>query len=73
MTRMLVLWANPLSSSTAFEWMMRQRGDFTCIHEPFNEAYYFGSDRRSQRDADAADMEGMSFLPCGPRWPRQKP
>ena len=40
---------------------MRQRGDFTCFHEPFNEAYYYGSDRRSQRDADVPDTEGLSF------------
>ncbi len=53
---MLVLWATPRSTSTAFEWMMRQRGDFTCFHEPFNEAYYYGSDRRSQRDAEADAM-----------------
>jgi hypothetical protein len=58
---MLVLWATPRSTSTAFEWMMRQRGDFTCFHEPFNEAYYYGSDRRSQRDADVPDTEGLSF------------
>ena len=58
---MLVLWATPRSTSTAFEWMMRQRGDFTCFHEPFNEAYYYGSDRRSRRDAGVADTEGLSF------------
>ena len=55
---MLVLWATPRSTSTAFEWMMRQRGDFTCFHEPFNEAYYYGSDRRSRRDAGVANTEG---------------
>ncbi len=47
----LTLWATPRSTSTAFEWMMRQRGDFTCFHEPWNELYYYGADRRSQRDA----------------------
>ena len=47
----LTLWATPRSTSTAFEWMMRQRGDFTCFHEPWNELYYYGVDRRSDRDA----------------------
>jgi len=37
-----VLWAVPRSTSTAFEWMMRQRGDLQCIHEPFGEAWYQG-------------------------------
>ncbi|MEL7462957.1 MAG: sulfotransferase family protein [Pseudomonadota bacterium] len=37
-----VLWAVPRSTSTAFEWMMRQRGDLTCFHEPFGEAWYQG-------------------------------
>ena len=70
---MLVLWATPRSTSTAFEWMMRQRGDFACFHESFNEAYYYGNDRRSQRDADVPDTEGPSSRPCGPRSLRPKP
>jgi hypothetical protein len=40
--RILALWAVPRSTSTAFEWMMRQRGDMTCLHEPFGEAWYQG-------------------------------
>jgi len=39
-----VLWAVPRSTSTAFEWMMRQRGDLQCIHEPFGEAWYQGEE-----------------------------
>ena len=58
---MLFLWATPRSTSTAFEWMMRQRGDVECFHEPFNEAYYYGSDRQSQRDAEVPDTEGLSY------------
>ena len=38
------LWAVPRSTSTAFEWMMRQRGDLYCLHEPFGEAWYQGED-----------------------------
>lgn len=44
MHRILALWAVPRSTSTAFEWMMRQRGDMDCLHEPFGEAWYQGED-----------------------------
>jgi hypothetical protein len=42
MNKILVLWAVPRSTSTAFEWMMRQRDDMECFHEPFGEAWYQG-------------------------------
>lgn len=42
MHKILALWAVPRSTSTAFEWMMRQRGDLDCMHEPFGEAWYQG-------------------------------
>ena len=42
MHKILALWAVPRSTSTAFEWMMRQRGDMDCFHEPFGEAWYQG-------------------------------
>ncbi|WP_419944960.1 sulfotransferase family protein [Candidatus Poriferisodalis sp.] len=57
----LTLWATPRSISTAFEWMMRQRGDFECFHEPLNELYYYGEDRRSQRDAHVEARPGHTF------------
>ena len=40
----LALWAVPRSTSTAFEWMMRMRGDLNCFHEPFGEAWYQGEE-----------------------------
>jgi adenylylsulfate kinase len=40
MIAILVLWAVPRSTSTAFERMMSQRGDHTCVHEPFGEVWY---------------------------------
>jgi len=61
MSKILALWATSRSTSTAFEWMMRQRGDFICHHEPFNELYYCGEDRHPQRDADVAAKPGFSF------------
>ncbi|MEM7188288.1 MAG: sulfotransferase family protein [Pseudomonadota bacterium] len=42
MHKVIALWAVPRSTSTAFEWMMRQRGDLDCLHEPFGEAWYQG-------------------------------
>ncbi len=42
MNKIVALWAVPRSTSTAFEWMMRQRGDMTCFHEPYGEAWYQG-------------------------------
>ena len=42
MLEIVALWAIPRSTSTAFEWMMRQRGDMDCLHEPFGEAWYQG-------------------------------
>ncbi|MEM7115274.1 MAG: sulfotransferase family protein [Chloroflexota bacterium] len=44
MQKILALWAVPRSTSTAFEWMMRMRGDMACFHEPFGEAWYQGED-----------------------------
>ncbi|MFT7474226.1 MAG: hypothetical protein ACI81L_001151, partial [Verrucomicrobiales bacterium] len=49
------------STSTAFEWMMRQRGDFTCFHEPWNELYYYGEDRVSERDANVRAKSGHNY------------
>ena len=47
MTPILVLWAVPRSTSTAFERMMGQRGDHACVHEPFGEVWYsIGNDTR---------------------------
>ncbi|MGR3615260.1 MAG: sulfotransferase-like domain-containing protein [Paracoccaceae bacterium] len=49
MHKIVALWAIPRSTSTAFEWMMRQRGDLDCLHEPFGEAWYQGESPLWQR------------------------
>ena len=49
MHKILALWATPRSTSTAFEWVMANRGDMDCFHEPYNEAFYYGQDRRHDR------------------------
>lgn len=61
MDRILALWATPRSTSTPFEWMMRQRNDFVTYHEPFNEVYYYGEDRKTDRDADVPAKPGLTF------------
>ena len=47
----VVLWSTPRSVSTAFDKMMRGRGDHRVLTEPFSVAYYFGPDRPSNRFA----------------------
>ena len=42
MHRIVALWGVPRSTSTAFMRMMCNRGDMTCFHEPFGEAFYYG-------------------------------
>lgn len=49
MNRIIALWAVPRSVSTAFERMMRERGDHEVFFEPFAAHYYFSADRRSPR------------------------
>ena len=51
MQPILALWTTPRSTSTAFELMMRQRGDLEVAHEPFARDYYYGSNRRCTRPA----------------------
>jgi len=38
--QIFALWAHPRSMSTAFERVMRERGDLDCLHEPFMHDYY---------------------------------
>jgi hypothetical protein len=40
MNPIIFLWAHPRSMSTAIERIMRERGDFDCLHEPFLRYYY---------------------------------
>ena len=62
MNPIYVLWATPRSTSTAFEWMMRMRGDMACFHEPFGEAWYQGDDARAPRlSADSPRKPGLNF------------
>ena len=62
MQEIIVLWATPRSTSTAFEWMMRMRGDMACFHEPFGEAWYQGDDALWPRlTPDSPRQPGLTF------------
>lgn len=62
MNKIYILWATPRSTSTAFEWMMRMRGDMACFHEPFGEAWYLGDDARAPRlTKDSPRRAGLSY------------
>lgn len=62
MNKVLCLWAVPRSTSTAFEWMMRVRGDHTCFHEPFGEVWYQGEDPDWPRlTADSVRTPGLTY------------
>ena len=62
MHKILALWAVPRSTSTAFEWMMRMRGDMTCFHEPFGEAWYQGEQPLWPRvQADSVRTSGLTL------------
>ena len=65
MNKILALWATPRSTSTAFEKVMANRGDMTCFHEPYNEAFYYGEGRRIDRyfiaDPSLEPIEGLTL------------
>ncbi len=62
MRKILALWATPRSTSTAFEWMMRQRDDLSCWHEPFGEAWYQGEEPRWPRfEPSKPTTKGLSL------------
>ncbi len=61
MNKIVVLWSTPRTTSTAFEWMMRMRGDMACFHEPFGEAWYKGEDAAWPRlTANSERVKGLS-------------
>lgn len=47
--RPIALWATPRSASTAFDKMVRTRGDLDVLTEPFSVPYYDGPEQRSAR------------------------
>ncbi len=46
MNKIVALWCHPRSMSTSVERLMRERGDFLCLHEPFMYHYYLNQKHR---------------------------
>ena len=61
MVPILVLWAVPRSTSTAFERMMSQRGDHTCVHEPFGEVWYSAGNNTRPPDSHVQHRPELSY------------
>ena len=57
----VVLWAHPRSMSTAFERIMRERGDCHCLHEPFLYDYYVERGVRDMPMLEAAPDEPRTY------------
>lgn len=57
----IALWSHPRSMSTAFERIMRQRGDLDCLHEPFMYDYYINRSTRQMPHFDARDEHPKSY------------
>jgi len=55
MDKILALWGTPRSRSTAFRWMMQQRGDFYIAHEPFGKSAYLSEERIFLRSSSNPD------------------
>ncbi|MEB4592756.1 sulfotransferase family protein [Candidatus Thiothrix sp. Deng01] len=59
--KILAVWGTPRTRSTAFLWMMKQRGDFHTFHEPFGQSYYLSEDRKSERAADQPRQANLNY------------
>lgn len=57
----IALWSHPRSMSTAFERIMRGRGDLECLHEPFMYDYYINRSKRQMPHFDAEDDHPRSY------------
>jgi len=57
----IALWSHPRSMSTAFERIMRARGDLDCLHEPFMYDYYINRSTRQMPHFDAMDDHPRSY------------
>ena len=57
----IALWSHPRSMSTAFERIMRERGDLDCLHEPFMYDYYINRSTRQMPHFDAMDEHPKDY------------
>lgn len=58
----IALWSHPRSMSTAFERIMRARGDLECLHEPFMYDYYINRSTRRMPHFEAKPDHPVSYL-----------
>lgn len=61
MNPVIILWAHPRSMSTAIERVMRERGDFDCLHEPFLHYYYLERTGKGLPHFDTEDDHPTSY------------
>jgi hypothetical protein len=61
MNPVIFLWAHPRSMSTAIERVMRERGDFDCLHEPFLRYYYLERSAKQLLYFDTAEDHPTSY------------
>ena len=57
MNKILALWSTFRATSTAFECMMRERGDFVVFHEPFGLSFYNSEERRNTNRYPDAEIK----------------
>lgn len=57
----IALWSHPRSMSTAFERVMRERGDLDCLHEPFMYDYYINRSTRRMPHFEASVDHPRSY------------
>lgn len=57
----IALWSHPRSMSTAFERIMRARGDLACLHEPFMYDYYINRSLRRMPHFEAKADHPVSY------------
>jgi hypothetical protein len=57
----IALWSHPRSMSTAFERIMRARGDLECLHEPFMYDYYVNRAKKQMPHFDARDEHPKTY------------
>ena len=61
MNKIVALWAVPRSTSTAFEWMMRQRGVSTVFMNPFGRHGIRVKSRYGAPDRDSLRTPGLTL------------
>ncbi|MDJ0556621.1 MAG: sulfotransferase family protein [Microcoleaceae cyanobacterium MO_207.B10] len=59
--KIIALWSTPRSRSTAFMWMVKQRGDFLALHEPFGASAYYSEERIFNRFPDITPQAEYNY------------